>query len=330
MTGSLSPEHVLFSGEKPFPALPVCDHYAGHERFIRKALGLQRDLGPVFDVTCDCEDGAPAGRETEHAEMAAALIASEDNLHGRCGVRIHDPSHPHWRRDIDIVLAGAGRRVAYVTVPKVISAAQTAVVIDYLRETERRLGSGRRVPVQVLIETHGALRDAFAIAALPGVEVLAFGLLDFVSGHQGAIPGAAMKSPGQFDHALIRRAKAEIAAAALAGGCVPAHNVSLELDDPARVGEDARRAHREFGYLRMWSIHPSQILPIVAAMRPASAEVRQAADILTAALAADWGPVRYGGELHDRASYRYFWSVLKRAAATGAEIPAEARPLLGG
>lgn len=330
MPGSLSPEQVLFTGERPIPALPVCDHYAGHERFIRKALGLQRELGPVFDVTCDCEDGAPAGRETEHAEMAAAVIASADNAFGRCGVRIHDPSHPHWRRDLDIVLARAGDRVAYVTIPKVTSAPQASVVIDYLRESERRLGLGRRVPVHLLIETHGALRDAFALAALPSVEVLDFGLLDFVSGHHGAIPASAMRSPGQFEHALVRRAKAEIAAAALANGCVPAHNVTLDLDNPQQVGDDARRAHLQFGYLRMWSIHPSQIVPIVDALRPSAAEVQRATEILLAAQAADWGPVRYEGELHDRASYRYYWSTLKRAAATGAAIPAQAGALLGG
>ncbi len=330
MPGSLSPEQVLFPGERPIPALPVCDHYAGHERFIRKALGLQRELGPVFDVTCDCEDGAPAGREAEHAEMAAAVIASADNAFGRCGVRIHDPSHPHWRRDLDIFLARAGDWVAYVTIPKVTSAPQASVVIDYLRESERRLGLERRVPVHVLIETHGALRDAFALAALPSVEVLDFGLLDFVSGHHGAIPASAMRSPGQFEHALVRRAKAEIAAAALANGCVPAHNVTLDLDNPEQVRDDARRAHLEFGYLRMWSIHPSQIVPIVDALRPSAVEVQRATEILLAAQAADWGPVRYHGELHDRASYRYFWSTLTRAAATGAEIPAQAGALLCG
>jgi citrate lyase subunit beta/citryl-CoA lyase len=324
MTGRPGPEQALFAGEKRFPALPVCDHYAGHERFIRKALAVQRELGPLFDVTCDCEDGAPAGRETEHAEMAAALIASADNAHGRCGVRIHDPTHPHWRRDIDLVLAGAGDRLAYITIPKVTSAPQTALVIDYVRETERRLGLGRRVPVHVLIETHGALREAFAIAALPSVEALSFGLLDFVSAHHGAIPAAAMKSPGQFQHALVCRAKAEIAAAALANGCVPAHNVSMDLDDSDRVRDDARRARLDYGYLRMWSIHPGQILPIVEAMRPEAAEVDRAAAILAAAQAADWGPVRHAGELHDRASYRYYWSVLQRAAATGAELPASA------
>ena len=25
-----------------------------------------------------------------------------------------------------------------------------------------------------------------------------------------------------------------------------------------------------------------------------------------------WGPIQYQGELHDRATYRYFWSLLKR------------------
>ena len=74
------------------------------------------------------------------------------------------------------------------------------------------------LPVHVLIETLGALHDVWEIAGLPGVESIDFGLMDFVSDHHGAIPGAAMKSPGQFEHPLIVRAKCEIATAALARG----------------------------------------------------------------------------------------------------------------
>ena len=70
------PSDVLFPGEKPFPILPAVDHYAGSEKLMRKALQLQRELGPIFDITCDCEDGAHAGAEREHAEMVAALIMS--------------------------------------------------------------------------------------------------------------------------------------------------------------------------------------------------------------------------------------------------------------
>ncbi|KWX81384.1 hypothetical protein AML91_00080 [Paenibacillus jilunlii] len=68
-------------------------------------------------------------------------------------------------------------------------------------------------------DCHGALGDAWEIAALKRVESLDFGLMDFVSGHHGAIPGAAMRSPGQFDHPLVARAKCDIAAAALASTC---------------------------------------------------------------------------------------------------------------
>lgn len=69
------PDDALFSGEKTFPILPVCEHFAGNEKLIRKALQLQEQLGPVFDITCDCEDGAQAGNEIEHAGMVACGLA---------------------------------------------------------------------------------------------------------------------------------------------------------------------------------------------------------------------------------------------------------------
>jgi citrate lyase subunit beta / citryl-CoA lyase len=35
----------------------------------------------------------------------------------------------------------------------------------------------------------------------------------------------------------------------------------------------------------------------------------------------NWGPIQYAGELHDRATYRYFWELLKKARVTGVAIP---------
>ena len=156
---------------------------------------------------------------------------------------------------------------------------------------------------------------------MPGIASLDFGTLDFVSAHHGAIALSAIESPGQFDHALLRRAKAEVAAAALAHAIVPAHGVTRSLDDPDTVYADARRARDEFGFLRMWSIHPSQIDPIVRAFSPDRLEIAEAAAVLVAAQAADWAPLRVAGKLHDRASYRYCWSVLQRAHATGTPLP---------
>ncbi len=325
MGAHLHPAAVLYEGSKPFPALAACEHYAGSEKLIRKALQLQQEMGPVFDVTGDCEDGASAGGEAAHATMIAGLMLDAANRHGRLGARIHDVTHAAWREEIEILVSRAGSVLAYVVLPKVTCADDALTQISALTEARQRYGVSRRIPVHVLIETPGALREAWQIAGLPEVESIDFGLMDFVSAHHGAVPAAAMRSPGQFEHPLIARAKCEIAAAALGNGVVPSHNVTTEIRDTGVVREDARRARREFGFLRMWSIHPSQIQPIVDAMRPDFAEVAEAAAILIAAQNAAWGPIQREGRLHDRASYRYYWELLQRAKATGMEIPADAR-----
>ncbi len=318
------PKDALFAGEKPFPVIPACEHFAGSEKLIAKALDLQEKLGPVFDITCDCEDGAEAGREKAHAEMIVETLNGPLNRFAMAGARIHDFTHPHWKKDVDILVGGAGKVLAYLTIPKPTSVAQAEEMVFYIQSVTRRKKLKREIPVHVLIETHGALHDAWAIAQLPGVQVLDFGLMDFVSGHHGAVHASNMRSPGQFEHPLIARAKTEVVAAALAHGVVPAHNVSLDLKNTYNVFSDARRARGDFGFLRMWSIHPAQIPPIVDAMKPDLNEVADAGNILLAAQEASWGPIQYEGELHDRATYRYYWELLQKARITGVKLTADA------
>ena len=182
---------------------------------------------------------------------------------------------PSWRAELEILVGDAGDRLAFLTLPKAESAAEVARFLDAVALEDARRGLGREIPVSVLVETHGAVRDAWTIAALPGVASLDFGTLDFVSAHHGAIPAAAMESPGQFDHPLVRRAKCETAAAALAHDRIPAHGITRAIGDPQAVYDDARRARAEFGFLRMWSIHPAQIDPILRAMQPDAARSRR-------------------------------------------------------
>ena len=328
MTFAPHPAAVLYQGARPFPALAACEHFAGSEKNILKALQLQSDLlvddRPIFDVTADCEDGAPAGREAQHSAMVADLLLDPANRHARLGARIHDVTHPHWREDLQIIVGRAGHKLAYLVLPKVSGADDALEQIAALDDARKEYDIEREIPVHVLIETPGALHEVWQIAALPHVESIDFGLMDFVSAHHGAIPGSAMRSPGQFSHPLVTRAKCELASAALANGIVPTHNVTTELRDSRVVREDAHRALHEFGFLRMWSIHPSQIQPIVEAMRPDFAEVNESAGILLAAQDAHWGPISWHGSLHDRASYRYYWELLRRAHDTGMAIPTAA------
>ncbi len=319
-----TPAEVLYEGEIAPVLLPPCDHYAGSEKLMRKSLALQQRMGPVFDVTLDCEDGAAVGNEAQHAQLVAHILNAAENQFGRVGVRIHAYDHPHWRDDLRIILHETRRAPAYIMLPKVADAAQARAMMEQIESLRVAARLPHALPVHVLVETHGALAEVRALAALPQIESISFGVMDFVSAHQGAIPAAAMRSPGQFDHPLVRRAKLEIAAACHACGKVPSHNVTTEIRDTTVVAQDAARARAEFGYTRMWSIHPDQIGPIVAAFTPAADELDSATQILLAAQAAHWGPIRHGDTLHDRASFRYFWAVLRRARTAGAAMPAAA------
>lgn len=321
MNALVHPNLALFKGEKPFPMIPTCEHFAGSEKLMLKAMQIQDQLGPVFDITCDCEDGAATGQEREHAQMIVRVQQSEVNKFKMAGVRIHDYTHPAWKQDVDILVEGLGDILAYITIPKSTEAAQVGEMIAYIQKKAAQHGVKREIPIHALIETHGALHEVFEIAAQPWLQVLDFGLMDFVSGHHGAIPASAMRSPGQFEHRLLARAKSEVVAAALMHGVVPAHNVSLDLKNSIATYEDAARARNEFGFLRMWSIYPTQIQAIVDAMKPSQNEIKDAADILVAAQKANWGPIQHAGELHDRATYRYYWEVLQQAKITGSAIP---------
>jgi citrate lyase subunit beta/citryl-CoA lyase len=317
------PSLVLFEAEKAFPIIPSCEHFAGTEERITKAFELQEKMGGVFDITMDCEDGAPTGAEKAHAEMVVRMQNSPLNKFGMAGVRIHDYTNEHWRQDIDIIVGGAASKIAYITVPKTTEVAHLREMVGHVQIAAEKAGARRHIPIHALIETQAALHQVWEIAEVPNVQVLDFGLMDFVSDHHGAIPPAAMRAPLQFDHALLRRAKAEMVAAALANSIVPAHNVTLELKDTDFIYRDAERARQEFGFLRQWSIYPAQIEPITRAMSPALPEVAEAEAIILKAYAADWGPIQHEGNLHDRATYRHYWEQLQRAHVLNLPLSAE-------
>lgn len=314
------PRDVLLGAQAGAIALPVCDHYSGVEARMRKSLALQAELTAefgacVFDVTLDCEDGAPVGGEAEHAALVTELALGAP-AGARVAVRVHAVDHPAFEADVARIVGRAGARLCHLMLPKVETVAdveRAAALID--------AAGAPRLPLHALIESPAAVHRAFDIAAHPRLQSLSFGLMDFVSAHGGAIPSAGMSSAGQFSHPLVLRAKIEIASACHAHGKVPAHGVVTEFKDVAALQAAARRAAQELGFTRMWSIHPDQIRPIVAAFAPAADEVDEAATVIERAAAAAWAPVQVAGRLHDRASYRYFWQVLERAQRTGRRLP---------
>ncbi len=149
--------------------------------------------------------------------------------------------------------------------------------------------------------------------------------MDFVSAHRGAIPASAMTAEGQFTHPIVVRAKVEIAAACHAFGKTPSHSVVTEFSDAEVVAEAARRAAREFAFTRMWSIQSQPDPADRRGVRSRRARGRRGRAIIDAAADAGWAPIRHGGVLHDRASYRYWWRIVVRAQRTGLALPADFR-----
>lgn len=324
MTTAVHPRTALLGAQAGAIVLPVCDHYSGVEVRMRKSLQLQAEMieefgACVFDVTLDCEDGAPVGGEADHAAMVVALAALAADK-ARVAVRVHAADHPAFDADIAVIAGKLSRHLCHIMVPKVES-------VDDVIKAEKALiaASAQDLPLHVLVESPLAVRNVFNIAEHPRVQSISFGLMDFVSSHGGAIPAGGMSGQGQFTHPLVVRAKLEIASACHAYGKVPSHCVVTEFKDTAAMAAAARRASRELGYTRMWSIHPNQIRPILEAFAPGEGEIDTATKIIAAAARADWAPTSFDGALHDRASYRFFWQVLERAHQTGRALPEEAQ-----
>lgn len=316
------PRDVLLGAQASSAMLTVCDHYSGVEARMRKSLQLQAEMTQefgtcVFDVTLDCEDGAPVGGEAEHAALVSELALQADPL-ARVAVRVHPVDHPSFQADVATIAARAGHRLTHLMIPKVESVDDVAVAVRAVDAA-----GATSLPLQVLIESPASVHRAFDIAAHPRVQSLSFGLMDFVSAHAGAIPADGMGAQGQFTHPLVVRAKLEIASACHAHGKVPSHCVVTEFSNTVAMKAAALRAAREFGFTRMWSIHPSQIRPILEAFAPRMDEIENASEIILAALAAQWAPISHKGQLHDRASYRFFWQLLERAHQTGRTLPSE-------
>lgn len=316
----MHPRSILLGAQAGALSLPVCDHYSGVEARMRKSLALQAEMAEefgtcVFDVTLDCEDGAPVGGEAEHAALVTELALAAAPQ-ARVAVRVHPVDHAAFGADVAAIAGRAGHRLVHLMVPKVESVTDVQLAAQALDAA-----GATGLPLHVLIESPAAVHRAFDIAAHPRVQSISFGLMDFVSAHGGAIPADGMSAAGQFTHPLVLRAKLEIASACHAHGKVPSHCVVTEFKNLDALQQAARQASRELGYTRMWSIHPDQIRPILAAFAPSEREVETAASLIERAMAADWAPVQFEGRLHDRASYRYFWQVLERAHQTGLPLP---------
>ncbi|MDM0072134.1 CoA ester lyase [Variovorax sp. J31P207] len=241
------------------------------ERFD-KALASGADK-----VVLDLEDAVAADdKATARSVVATWLQRATPAGRSRIVVRINDANSSWFAADLAAL--GDAHGIG-VLLPKAESAAQIA-------ETQAALP---HAGILALIESARGVSEVDRIAAA-GAQRLVFGTLDFALDLDMDI---------STDGSGLGYAASRIAIASrLASLPAPVAGVTPQLDDQARLLSDLADARR-LGFGAKLCIHPRQVQPIHAALRP-SAEALDWARRVLVADAASPGAARLDGRMVDR------------------------------
>jgi len=151
----------------------------------------------------------------------------------------------------------------------------------------REAGARTLVP---LVETAAGFAQLREIAAVPGVERLAFGTIDFQV-------DLGMRDASEDD--LLPFRLQFVLESRLASIAAPIDSVSTAIDDAARLAQDIHRARR-LGFGGKLCIHPRQVAQVNALFAPDDTEIAWARRVLDAAEAAGGAAVAVDGKMVDK------------------------------
>lgn len=242
-------------------------------------------LASGADAVCiDLEDGVADGAKPQ--ARAAALAALAQRAPRLC-LRINGLRTRTGLEDL-VALAASGCSPELLLVPKVESPADVEIVAAVAA------GSA----IVPLIETPRGLAAAPGIAAAPGVAAMMFG---------GGDLAAELGVRVEWD--ALRTARGLFVLACAHSGIVAIDVPYLVLEDPAGLAAEARAA-KALGFTAKAAIHPAQIAPIHAALRPGAAEIAEAREAQRVFTAAGGGAIRFNGRLLDEPIMRRYRRVL--------------------
>lgn len=260
-----------------------------------KALAAGADA-----VIVDLEDAVrPDARPAARANIAD-LLGREEHPPIPVLVRVNDVATGELPADVAAVVAPS---LGGLVVPK-LDPATAAATDEAIAAAERAAGLPEgAIPVLGIVETAGGLMRLTALPALPARFVrLAFGAGDF-----SADTGATWR-PG--NPALTSAKSTLVWISTALGLAAPVDTAFPWVDDPDGLRAEADEA-AAVGYLGKFCIHPTQLAPVHAALRPSQEQIRRAravVDALTESGAA--GAQLMDGQLIDEAVVKWARRVL--------------------
>lgn len=229
-------------------------------------------------VIVDLED-AVALPQKEEARATLARWLRGNGPQPRLWVRIN-AADTVWHGDD--LLTFSALSMAGIVLPKAEEA-------KTLSSIARRLGPGRGLIA--LIESAAGLAAMREIAAVPGVQRLAFGSID-------AQVDLGMQC-GPEEEELMHFRMEMVIASRLAGIAPPIDGVTTDFNDDAFLARMVQRARR-MGFGAKLCIHPKQVEGVRRGFMPGEQELAWAEEVMAAVRASDGGAISLKGKMIDK------------------------------
>jgi len=295
----------------------------------RPALFEKMAASAADVVNLDLEDSvAPDDKDAARKNIIEA-INDVDWGNKHVSVRINGLDTPWWYRDVVDLLERAGERLDQIMIPKVGCAADVYAVDALVTAVEAAKGRGKRISLEVIIESAAGLAHVEEIAASsPRLQAMSLGAADFAAsmgmqttGIGGTQENYYMLHEGQkYWSDPWHWVQTAIVAACRTHGILPVDGPFGDFSDDEGYIAQARRS-ATLGMVGKWAIHPKQIALANQVFTPSEEQVREAREILAAmeqAKANGEGATVYKGRLVDIASIKQAEVIVKQAEMIGA------------
>lgn len=270
------------------------------------------------EVFLDLEDSVAPSQKDQGRLMAIEALNTLNWGNKVRVVRINNVYTQWCYRDVVDIVKGAWQNLDVFIIPKVMRAADVLFVDTLLGQLELELGLKKKIGLECLIETAGAMEYVREIAlSTPRLEAIIFGVGDY-SASLG-VPVTSLSSidkdmpyPGhRWNFALSRMA-------------IAARTAGIQVIDgpfPGYKGEDLKtyQQHAEWsaalGYDGKWAIHPAQVPLAMKAYTPSDAVLAKAQKIATAIEQGEKegiGALTVDGDMVDAATYKIAMRILAR------------------
>ncbi|MCZ6506955.1 MAG: CoA ester lyase, partial [Acidobacteria bacterium] len=223
------------------------------EKMMTKAAASDADL-----VVLDLEDSvAPAEKPRARKLVVEALRGLDWGKKTRA-VRVNAAETVYAYEDVITVVEGAGEYIDVLILPKIKAPRDVWFFETLLEQLEGKLGLGKKIELEVLIEEAEALACVEEIArSTPRLQALILGVGD-LSASLGMKLGGIGAIDERYPGDVWQFARSRLVVAARAAGIDAIDGPYAAFRNSEGYLREAARA-AILGYVGKWAIHPSQI-----------------------------------------------------------------------